>query len=434
MSWQGQALVLGMLASASLASGATFLVDRTDDSAAATNCSVLVGGDCSLRGAIIRANQTFEHDEIRLSPGTYTLTIAGTDEELAATGDLDVFCDLTIRGSSEGESIINANGIDRVLDIWDLAKVTLVQVTLEGGSVPGEDGGGIRLVGGTPHVALERCTIRNNSADEGGGIYAWGGASFKFSTISNNMAQSRGGGIFSLQPLFLLDSRVFLNEADSGGGLFHSGDSAFVWRSEIFGNKVSNNGAGVYNHNSMVMSNCTLYLNFALTGKGGAIASDGFLLVDRTTITGNLSAGNSSSVVWNAAGKDLTFKGSILQGTCDTALADVSSSGYNLESPGDSCGLVDTTDRVAVSDLMLGTVDFHGGLTRSFSLSPGSPAIDIGGGSELTTDQRGWPRFVDGDGNGTAQTDSGAYEYNPSMLFLDRFESGSLDTWSSSTP
>ena len=71
----------------------TFDVDRTDDTAAATACTG-AANDCSLRGAIIAANNDLSVNPmtINLQPGTtYNLTLANaTQENAAATGDLDI--------------------------------------------------------------------------------------------------------------------------------------------------------------------------------------------------------------------------------------------------------------------------------------------------------------------------------------------------------
>ncbi|TFG38212.1 MAG: choice-of-anchor D domain-containing protein, partial [Candidatus Aminicenantes bacterium] len=72
------------------------LVDRFDDLPSANGCGDSTASDCSLRGAIMHANLGAAPDEIRMPPGTYNLSVAGADEDQAATGDLDILEDLTI--------------------------------------------------------------------------------------------------------------------------------------------------------------------------------------------------------------------------------------------------------------------------------------------------------------------------------------------------
>jgi predicted outer membrane repeat protein len=384
-----------------------------------------------LRGAVFRANQTVEHDEIWLGPLTYTLSVGATDEDLNAGGDLDILYDLTIHGSTAGGTTIDANGIDRVLDVHDGVTFTIEAVTVQGGYLDGFNGGGIRMYAEDSTLIVERCTVQGNSANAGGGIVSTGSVEIRASTITNNVAEGRGGGIYSLGSLDLVDSQLSLNDAANGGGIYNSGNPVHLQRCAIFGNAVTADGAGVYNGNGMSLTNCSLYLNFASSGSGGAIRNDHYLVITHVTITGNVAAGNTSSAIFNDSESYLYLAGSILQGTCATSLERVSSHGGNLESPGDSCGLTHSTDQTDVSDPMLGTVDFHGGLTRTWSLDPGSPAIDAVGSFDAAQDQRGWPRPVDGDGSTTAEADAGAYEYNPAGIFFDGFESGGTDKWSS---
>jgi hypothetical protein len=86
----------------------------------------------------------------------------------------------------------------------------------------------------------------------------------------------------------------------------------------------------------------------------------------------------------------------------------------------------DATDIVPPAGVLLNnildpTLANNGGPTQqTHALVPGSPAIDAGGtdctdatGAPLTTDQRGKPRLVDGNGDGTPACDIGAFEFFP---------------------
>ena len=77
---------------------------------------------------------------------------------------------------------------------------------------------------------------------------------------------------------------------------------------------------------------------------------------------------------------------------------------------------------------MLGPLKDNGGATLTHALLPGSPAIDRPG-SCLTTDQRGMPRPIDGDGDGIGDCDIGAVE-DQVTIFYDGLEEGDETNWS----
>ena len=98
--------LVGITLSDTVAHATSYLVTTTTD-----------GGAGSLRDAISQANANPGPDTINVPAGTYTLTIAGASEDVNATGDLDVTGPTTIIGAGSGSTIIDANGIDRVMDL-----------------------------------------------------------------------------------------------------------------------------------------------------------------------------------------------------------------------------------------------------------------------------------------------------------------------------
>lgn len=106
----------------------------------------------------------------------------------------------------------------------------------------------------------------------------------------------------------------------------------------------------------------------------------------------------------------VTLTGSIVahndNGDCLNA---VNSGGYNLDSDG-SCGLTGAGD--LSGDPMLGPLQNNSGRTMTHALLAGSPALDAvaAGACTESADQRGVRRPQDGNGDGVALCDMGAFE------------------------
>ncbi|MDH3303714.1 MAG: CSLREA domain-containing protein, partial [Gammaproteobacteria bacterium] len=81
---------------------ATFTVTKTADTNDGT-CDA----DCSLREAIVAANTSGGSDTVSVPAGTYNLSITGTGENAAATGDLDISDTLTLTGAGAASTIID---------------------------------------------------------------------------------------------------------------------------------------------------------------------------------------------------------------------------------------------------------------------------------------------------------------------------------------
>ncbi len=129
-----------MLAPPPVAHADTFVVDTTTDSnAAAYQQCTAAADDCSLRGTISKANALAGADTITLPAGTYALTRAGAPEDANATGDLDLTSDITLNGAGASSTIIDANQLDRVLQVFSGSTVTLDGVTLRNGKSPNAD-------------------------------------------------------------------------------------------------------------------------------------------------------------------------------------------------------------------------------------------------------------------------------------------------------
>ncbi|NEO55449.1 MAG: DUF4347 domain-containing protein [Okeania sp. SIO3B5] len=313
---------------------ANIVVDTTDDVVDDSD------GVISLREAIIEANSTPEDDTIQLTAGaTYNLTISGSDEDAAATGDLDIVAgggEITVISEGEEQAVINAGGEtginDRVFHVLEGAALQLENVEVTDGFVTRSNGGGIYNSG---TLTINNSTISGNSANDGGGIYylgIGGGGIYNTgtltisnSTISGNSAADYGGGIDNTGTLTISNSTISSNSGYFSGGIKNRG-TANISNSTIS----SNNGGGIFNdfygtanvNNSTVSSNETLGF-----GISGGIENQGTANISNTTLSdnsanfygsggiGNSGTANiSNSIITGNSGSSSSFTGGPIGG------------------------------------------------------------------------------------------------------------------------
>jgi hypothetical protein len=171
-------------------------------------------GHISLRSAIMAANAQPGADTILLPNGLFKITIAGTGEDAAAKGDLDVRGDLTITGRGHTGTIIDGNSLDRVFQVLS-GNVSLSQLTVQGGR--SNIGGGLLNTGG--RVTLSSVFVQSNLAIGADGAAGTNGAPFVPATNGQNGGEADGGGIANTSgSLTLIDSTVNNNSALGGSG------------------------------------------------------------------------------------------------------------------------------------------------------------------------------------------------------------------------
>jgi hypothetical protein len=399
--------------------------DLIDDGVGLTACHTSTG-TCSLRAAIMKANQVGGSNIIHLPAGTYALTIpipiSGSDGE--AVGDLNITSSLAIIGQGADRTFISANQIDRVLDISPGQFVSLSDVTIRAGLKQGSDGGGIRNAGIT---TIARCVIEDNyvGSGNGAGIYSTGSLDITRSTIRENRVLSGGdgGGIDILGTAIIRESTISNNDARNGGGIFVRPLTQFVYviNSTISGNVAYNYGGGIYSvdfgaGDVVGLYNASVVGNDASTdtgdaGQGGGVYANvgngARFIIANTLIANNTindhDAFNDCVGVVDAYGFNLfslaVTPGCTFHGNGNTAWGEVNTAG-------------------------IGPLQDNGGFTLTHALLPNSEAINNTtsqgcidqNAALLSTDQRGEPRVMG------VRCDVGAFEYD---FVLDRiFKNG----------
>lgn len=356
-------LLLGVLAvPGTPAFTATFTVTtEADDNGA---CEI---DDCALREAVLAANALPGRDTIVVPGGTYRLTLTGPgDEDDSLTGDLDVWGPVDIHGDPNEEVVIIGPPNERVF--FMVISGVVSHLTITGGNTT-TSGGGIWTIGS--QLKIQNCTLTENTA-------AW-----------------TGGGLHNdLGTIVMIDSTISHNRASDGGGIFQSTGS-------------------MSSPSNITLINTTVSQNSADMG-GGISHSGADLRVVSSTIAGNEAPSGSAIFDW---GERTAWTNSLIAGECEIASPQFppTSNGGNMESPGATCFFSGPGDRMKVPDLLLGPLADNGGPTLTHALLPGSPAIDAGTAAGCpATDQRGYQRPADGDLDGMAACDIGAFEANAS--------------------
>ncbi len=371
--------------------------------ASATSCSVPSMAHATIQSAV---------DDLSCDP---IQVAAGTFAEAVSIGR-----NVTITGAGAGQTIIDP-AAGRPITVTS-GTVAISDLSAQGGNVVAGHRGGIS-VGDT--LTLDRVVVKDNVAGfSGGGIFVETSSTLTIrdSTISGNAALDGNGGAVNIQFSTTVrierstisgNSAVKTGDADGGGIYGGTSGTLVVVNSTISGNRAEGDGGGALTYGTATFANTTVTENRADDdgnglGDGGGVSWSGS---GSLTLIGTVVAGNV----------DATMSGTVAPDCSGTVL----SGGHNLIGSTQSCGFTPGTGDLPNTSAQLTALADHGGPTLTHALKDGSPAIDAGdpggcndGTSVLVTDQRGEPRAVDGEGDGTVRCDIGAYEWAPKQVSL----------------
>ncbi|MBM7059917.1 hypothetical protein JQX08_04295 [Pseudomonas sp. UL073] len=432
-----------LLVLADRAGARDFRVTRADDQS-----DGVCNSQCTLRDAVISANRLGGSNRILLAAGTYTLQLPPPggedgqifDEDQNANGDLDITAgSLSLIGVGTAQTLIDGGGIDRILEVLGGASLTVQDLTLRNGRTS-TNGGAIENLGS---LLVRRVLLQDNLAfdsfgrGEGGAIANNGTLEVYNSTFERNRADfgdsghAWGGAIFNSGTLLVRDS-LFRNNITNGddvvalgGAIFNTGNAdvarcAFLLhRSDGPGIVIRNDGNGVFKLTnvtisgknaigerdndsvvangsyfpmfggtpSMTLINVTIADNLAL-----GVLNYGNLLVRNSLIAGNGNESIGVSNCLNGPGATYQARGLLLGTDTGNCTADIL-----------------TNDAETFTKVLYPLADNNSTLP-THALRPASPAVDSGVGSCTSHDQRGSMRPRDGNNDGVAACDLGAYE------------------------
>lgn len=451
-----------LLCGAVSAQAATLLVTTTTDS-----YDGVCNRHCSLRDAVTAANQASGASIILLSAGDYGLSKLDVpdqnnphipiDEDDNLSGDLDIRGDLLIKGAGIAKTSVDGLNVDifklrhRLVEVRSGARLVLDNLTLKGGN-SADNGGALENHG---HALLRKVRALDNSTrnNQGAPELGYGGAIANYASLvvlSSSFEGNRagasdyayGGAIYNSGSLLVRDSNFLKNSTETfsligpGGAIYNQGH-AEIWGSSFSENSnaestqdgiVANEGGELMIGNSTLSGNWGQALSNGRADIPGVQHSKTTLI--NATITRNINGyvGEPRAVL---NGGELLVRNSIIAGNYDDYddLDNPSAVHGNCMNVGDhysyqAVGLLrnDEQSNCSANLFVSGAATFTQVLsptltqhkqTWTHDLLPGSPAIDAAIGDCPDHDQRGAPRPQDGNGDGVAVCDLGAYELIP---------------------
>jgi VCBS repeat-containing protein len=370
---------------------ATFIVNSTQDTVDVNPGDGLAldsTGKTSLRAAIMEANALAGADTIQVPAGTFNLTIPGTYEDAAATGDLDVTDTLTIIGAGRTSTVINGGGLDRVFQVLrtnfqnPAPSLTLSALTITGGRSPDfgpaspsptPDGGG-GVFNSFAVLTLDDVVVSNNTTGfghfggSGGGVSTQSGQTTILNSLITGNTSSRGdvhggqgGGVASSSSTTVIrnsvitsnrtgDGPLFQNAAGGGGGVYSEQGTLTISDSTISNNTTGTNtssvGGGIDGRDTFTIDRTVISGNTAFNGGGISVDNGTLQRLADSVIAGNTSTGGEGGGgIHNEVGKIDLISGTTISGnrSLRSAGASLGGDGAGLFSQGHIGTIINST-------------------------------------------------------------------------------------------
>ncbi len=444
---------------------AVLLVDKQsvdcDDVSGAPFCRIQPAVDAAQSGDIVdvAAGTYFGPvgaEAVVVVPAGKTITLRGAGaDSVILRGDDSGRRGIVVEAAAEASiSRVSVTGASLSLDsehgagVKNLGRLTLSDCTIDRNRTAGNGGG----IYSESSLVVERCVISHNISERsdavsqnsgGGGIYASGQLELRESVLFNNRAAYGGGGVMldnsaAAGGAVITNSTILRNVAKVGGGILSKIDLTLT-HSSILTNAANQNGGGhgggiaVETAITANVVNSLLYFNQASSGGGGLFhgSSANINIYSSSIINNTTLGGNGGGLYVDKNFGAVVVGNSLISGNRDRGVSatdpvspdcsgTLQSLGYNLVGNSLNCRLTTAAGDLRSVDARLDIRPTGGGVTQFIhvGLRSDSPAIDRGNpngcldyqSNAISVDLAGNRRVIDGDVDGVARCDIGAFE------------------------